>query len=170
MVQLSHPYMTTGKTIGLTAAAAAKSLQSCLTICDPMSGSMPDFPIFHYHPEFAQTHVHWVSDVIQPSHPLSSPSPPALILSWHQGLFQWVGSLHQVAKVLEFQLQDQSFQCLICVYHITRATQAYSGKESTCQAGDAGSILGSERSPGEGNGNLLQYLASSSLTRAKTIR
>ena len=65
---------------------------------------MPGFPILHYLPEFAQTHVHWVSDAIQPSHPLSLPSPPALSLFQHQGLFQWVDSLHQVAKVLELQL------------------------------------------------------------------
>ena len=61
-------------------------------------------------PELSQTHVHWVSDAIQPSHPLSSPSPPALNLSQHQGLFQWVSSLHQVTTVLEFQLQHQSFK------------------------------------------------------------
>ena len=61
-------------------------------------------------PELVQTHVHWVSDAIQPSHPLSSPSPPAFNLSQHQGLFQWVSFLHQVAKVLELQLQYQSFQ------------------------------------------------------------
>ena len=61
-------------------------------------------------PEFTQTHVHWVSDAIQPSHPLSSPSPPTFNVSQHQGLFQWVSSLHMVAKVLEFQLQHQSFQ------------------------------------------------------------
>ena len=84
--------------------------QSCLTLCEPMDCSMPGFPVFHYLLEFAQTHVHWVSDAIQPSHPLSSPSPPALNLSQHQGLFQWVSSSHQVAKVLEFQLQHQSFQ------------------------------------------------------------
>ena len=64
----------------------------------------------HYLPEFAQTHVHWVTDAIQPSHPLSSPSPPAFNLSQHQGLFQWVGSLHQMAKILEFPLQHQFFQ------------------------------------------------------------
>ena len=64
---------------------------------------------FHYLPKFAQTHVHWVDDAIQQSHPLSSPSPPALNLSEHRGLFHWVGSLHQVAKVLELQLQYQSF-------------------------------------------------------------
>ena len=61
-------------------------------------------------PEYTQTHIRWVSDAIQPSHPLSSPSPPALYLSHHQGLFKWVSSSHQVTKVLEFQLQDQSFQ------------------------------------------------------------
>ena len=64
----------------------------------------------HQLPEFTQTHVHWVSDAIEPFHPLSSPSPPALNLSQHQGLFQWVSSSHQVSKVLEFQLQRQSFQ------------------------------------------------------------
>ena len=61
-------------------------------------------PVHHQHPEFTQTHVHWVGDAIQPSHPLSSPSPPALTPSQHQDLFQWVNSLHEVAKVLEFQL------------------------------------------------------------------
>ena len=84
--------------------------QSCLTLCDPMSRSTPGLPVHHQLPESTQTHVHWVGDVIQPSHPPSSPSPPALNLSQHQGLFQWVSSSHQVAKVLEFQLQHQSFQ------------------------------------------------------------
>ena len=84
--------------------------QSCPTLCDPMDCSMPGFPVLHYFPVFAQTHVHRVSDAIQPSHPLSFPSPPAFNLSQHQGLFQWVSSLNQVAKVLEFQLQHQSFQ------------------------------------------------------------
>ena len=78
--------------------------------CDSMDCSMPGFPVHHQHLELAQTHVHRVSDVIQTSHPLSSPSPPAFSLSKHQGLFQWVSSSHQVAKVLEFQLQPQSFQ------------------------------------------------------------
>ena len=78
--------------------------QSCLTLCDPMSCSMPGLPGQHQLPEPTQTHVHWVSDAIQPSHPLLSPSP-ALNLSQHQGLFKWVSSSHQVAKVLEFQLQ-----------------------------------------------------------------
>ena len=78
--------------------------------CDPMDCSTPGFPVHHQLPELAQTHVHWVGDAIQPSHPLSSPSPPALNPSQHQGLFKWVSSSHEVAKVLEFQLQHQSFQ------------------------------------------------------------
>ena len=84
--------------------------QLCPALCDTMNCSMPGLPVHHQLPEFTQTHVHWVSDAIQPSHPLSSPSPPAFNLSQHQGLFQWVSSSHQVAKVLEFQLQHQSFQ------------------------------------------------------------
>ena len=83
--------------------------QSCLTLCDSMNRSTPGLPDHHQLSESTQTHVHWVGDAIQPSHPLSSPSP-ALNLSQHQGLFQWVSSLHEVAKVLEFQLQHQSFQ------------------------------------------------------------
>ena len=83
--------------------------QSCPTLCDPMDCSTPGFPVYYQLPELAQTHVHWVGDAIQPSHPLLSPSP-AQNLSQHQGLFQWVTSSHQVAKVLEFQLQHQSFQ------------------------------------------------------------
>ena len=69
----------------------------------PMDCSMPGLPVHHQLPEFTQTHVHWVGDAIQPSHPLSSPSPSAFNLSHYQGVFQWVGSLHQVAKVLELQ-------------------------------------------------------------------
>ena len=83
--------------------------QSCPTLCDPMNCSMPDLPVHHQLLEFTQTHVHWVGNVIQPSHPLPSPSPPALNLPQHQGLFKWVSSSHQVTKVLEFQLQPQSF-------------------------------------------------------------
>ena len=84
--------------------------QSCLTLGDPMDCSTPGLPVHHQLPEFTQTHVHQVGDAIQPSHPLSSPSPPAFNLSQHQGLFQWVSSSHQVAKALELQLQHQSFQ------------------------------------------------------------
>ena len=84
--------------------------QLCLTLCDPVDCSMPGFPVHHQLPELTQTHVCRVSDAIQPSHPLSSPSPPAFNLSQHQGLFKWVRSSQQVAKVLEFQLQHQSFR------------------------------------------------------------
>ena len=84
--------------------------QSCLTLWDPMDCSTPGLPVQLQLPEHAQTHVHRVSDAIQPSCPLSPPSPPAFSLSQHQGLFQWVSSSHQVAKVLELQLQHQSFQ------------------------------------------------------------
>ena len=83
--------------------------KSGLTLCDPMDCSTLGFPVFHYLPELAQTHVHWVSDAIQPTHPLSPPSPPAFNLPQHQGLLKWVSSLHQVAKGLEL-LQHQCFQ------------------------------------------------------------
>ena len=84
--------------------------QSCLNLCDPMDCSTPGFPVHHQFLELAQTHVHRVGEAVQPSHSLSSPSPPALNLSQHQGLSKWVSSSHQVAKGLEFQLQHQSFQ------------------------------------------------------------
>ena len=84
--------------------------QSCLTLCDPMNCSMPGLPVHHHLPEFTQTHVRQVGDAIQPSHSLSPPSPPAPNPSQHQGLFQCVSSSHEVAKVLEFQPQHQSFQ------------------------------------------------------------
>ena len=78
--------------------------QSCPTLCDPMNFSTPGLPVHQQLPEFTQTHVHQVSDAIQPSHSLSPPSPPAPNPSQHQALFQWVNSSHEVAKVLEFQL------------------------------------------------------------------
>ena len=84
--------------------------QTCLTLCDPMNRSTPGLPVHHQLPEFPQTHVHRVGDAIQPSHPLSSSSPPAPNPFQHQSLFQWVSSLHEVAKILEFQPQHQSFQ------------------------------------------------------------
>ena len=84
--------------------------QSCPTLCDPMNRSTPGLHVHHQLPEFTQIHVHRVSDSIQPSHPLLSPSPPALNPSQHQGHFQWINSSPEVAKVLEFQLQHQSFQ------------------------------------------------------------
>ena len=83
--------------------------QSCLTLCDALDCSTPGLPVHCQLPEFTQTHVHWVGDAIQSSHPQSSPSPPPFNLSQHQGLFKWVTSSHQVARVLEFQLRQQSF-------------------------------------------------------------
>ena len=83
---------------------------SHVRLCDPMNRSTPGFPVHHQLLEFTQTHVHQVSDAIQPSHPLSSPSPPAPNPSQNQSLFQWVNSSHEVAKVLECRLQHQSFQ------------------------------------------------------------
>ena len=80
------------------------------TLFSSMDCKTPGFSVLHNLPEFAQTHVHWVSDAIHPFHPLLSPSPPAFNLSEHQGLFQWVSSWHHVARVLELQLQHQSFQ------------------------------------------------------------
>ena len=88
--------------------------QLCLTLFDPTDFSPPGFPVHHQLPELAQTHVPWVGDIIQPSHPIL-PFPLALNLFQHQGLFQWVGSSHQVAKVLELQLQHQSFQWIFRV-------------------------------------------------------
>ena len=82
----------------------------CPTLCDPMNCITPGLPVHHQLPDFTQTHVHQFGDAIQPSHPLSSPSPPAPNPSQQQSLFQWVNSSHEVAKVLEFQLQHQSFQ------------------------------------------------------------
>ena len=129
-----HPFYTTGDTEVTDASVAVSSFvsaslfilypffllpsivqfssvtQSCATLCDPMNRSMPGLPVHHQLPEFTQTHVHRVGDAIQPSYPLSSPSPPAPNPSQHQGLSQWVNSSHEVAKVLEFELQHQSFQ------------------------------------------------------------
>ena len=86
-----------------------QSLNCVRLFVSPMDCSISAFLVLNYFPEFAQTHVRWVRDAIQPSHPLSSPSP-AFNFSQHQGLLQWVSSAHQVAKVLEFQLQHHSFQ------------------------------------------------------------
>ena len=110
MAQISHLYMIAGKTIALTIwMFVGKMLyqfrsvaQLCPTLCDPMNHSMPGLPDHHHLPEFTQTHVHRVRDAIQPSHPRSSPSPPALNPSKHQSLFQWANSSHEVDKYLTF--------------------------------------------------------------------
>ena len=96
--------------LGLLSVQFSSVAQSHPILCDPMDCSTPGFPVHHQLLELTQTHVHQVGDAIQPSHPLSSPSLPAFNLSQHQGLFKWISSSHQVAKVLEFQLQHQSFQ------------------------------------------------------------
>ena len=92
--------------------------QSCSALCNPIDCSTPGFPVHHQLLELAQIHIHWVGDAIQPSYPLSSLSPPAFNLSQNQGLSQWVRSSHQVAKVLEFQLQHQSFQWIVRTYFL----------------------------------------------------
>ena len=113
IVQLLHPFMNTGKTIRSDQIRSVA--QSCPTLCDPMNHSMPGLPVHHQLLEFTETHVHRVRDAIQPSHPLSSLSPPAPNPSQHQSLFQWVDSVHQVAKVLELQPQHQFFQWIFRV-------------------------------------------------------
>ena len=103
--------MHSGKDVPCVIQFSSSSVaQSCLTLCNPMDYSTPGFSVHHQLPELAQIHVHRVSDVVQPSYPLSFPSPPAFNLSQHKDLFKWVSSSHQMAKVLEFQLQHQSFQ------------------------------------------------------------
>ena len=114
LIQLSKVYLlglsrTNGCTITITIMYQFSLVaRLCPTLCGPMDCSMPGFPVHHQLLEFTQTHVHRVGDAIQPSHPLSSPSPPTFNLSQYQGLFKWVSFSHQVAKVLE--LQHQSFQ------------------------------------------------------------
>ena len=98
--------LTAWKGVGYSSAQFSSVAQSCPALCDPMDRSTPDLPVPHQLPESAQTHVHCVGDAIQPSHPLSSPSPPALNLSQHQGLFKWVSTLHQEANILVFQLKE----------------------------------------------------------------
>ena len=98
-----NPHFTSFTSVQFSSVA-----QSCLTLCDPMNRNTPGLPVHHQLPEFTQIHVDWVDDAIQPSHSLSSPSPPAFNLSRHQGLFKWVSSSHEVAKILEFQLQHHS--------------------------------------------------------------
>ena len=94
----------------LTWAQFSSVAQLCLTLCDSMDCNTPVFPVLHQLLEFDQIHVHWIHDIVQPSHPMPSSFPPAFNLSQHQSLFQWVSSSHHVAEVLELQLQHQSFQ------------------------------------------------------------
>ena len=91
------------------ACSVSSVAQLCPTLCDSLDCSTPGFPVHHHLPELAHIHFYWVGDAIQPSHPLSSPSPPTFSLSQHQGFFQLVSSSCQLAKILELQLQHQSF-------------------------------------------------------------
>ena len=108
----AKPFMLSLRLNAFLRFSSVQSLSRVQLFCDPMDYSMPGFPVHHQLPELTQIHVHQVSDAIQSFHPLSSPSPsPSLFnLSQHQGLFQRVSSSHQVAKVLKFQVQHQSFQ------------------------------------------------------------
>ena len=112
--QMSWTYFLLGQVEDLNSQFSSVQFssvaQSCPTLCDLTDCSMPGFLVHHQLLELTQTHVHRVGNAIQPSHPLSSPAPPAFNLSQHQGLSQWVSSLHQVTKVFEVQLQHQSFQ------------------------------------------------------------
>ena len=96
-------------------ASCCSVTKLCPTLCDPRDCSTSRSPVLHCFPEFAQIYFCWIGDAIQPSHPLSSPSPPAPNRSQHQSLFQWVGCSHQAAKVLQLQLQHQSFQWILRV-------------------------------------------------------
>ena len=107
-----HTCLNLSNTISFSSVQFSSVAQSCPTLCDPMNRSTPSLPVHHQLPESTQTYIHWVSDAIQPCNPLLSPFPPALNLSQHQGLFKWVRSSHQVAQVLEFQFQHQSFQLI----------------------------------------------------------
>ena len=102
--------MGTTWSVALSSVQSSEVTQSCPTLCDPMDCSTPSFPVHHQLPELAQTHLHRVADTTQPSHLPLSPSPPAFNLSQHQGLLSGISSSHQVVKVLQFQLQHQSFQ------------------------------------------------------------
>ena len=113
-----HPWDSPGKNTGvgchfllqcMKVKSESEVAQSCLTLCGPMDCSTPGLPVHHQLPEFTQSHSHWVGDAIQPSHPLSSCSSPALNLSQHQGLFQWASSSHQVAKVWNFSFSISPF-------------------------------------------------------------
>ena len=106
----SEPHLLFQSPIFSSSLQFSSVTQSHPTLCNPMVCNTPSLPVHHQLPELTQTHDHWVGDTIQPSHPLLSPSPPAPNPSQHQRLFKWVSSSHQVAKLLEFQLQHQSFQ------------------------------------------------------------
>ena len=121
-------FSTASSGFNLCSCCCCSVTQSCPALCDSMDCSTRGFLVFHCFPEFVQTHVHWVSDAIQPFHPLSPPSPLALNLFQHQGLIQWVSSSHQVAKVLEFQLE--SFQWIFSALGLRMIWSPYSSRDS----------------------------------------
>ena len=135
--------------------------QSCLTCYEPMDYSLPGFPVHQQHPKLAQTHVHWVGKAVKPSYALLSPFPPAFNLSQHHSLFQWANSLHQEAKVLEFQRQYQSFQWIF------RTDLGWTSLISVQSKGlsrvfsnitvQKHQFFSAQLSFGEGNGTPLQY-------------
>ena len=120
-------FSTASSGFNLCSCCCCSVTQSCPALCDSMDCSTWGFLVFHCFPEFVQTHVHWVSDAIQPFHPLSPPSPLARNLFQHQGLIQWVNS-HQVAKVLEFQLE--SFQWIFSALGLRMIWSPYSSRDS----------------------------------------
>ena len=123
----AYPGQSKSPTEGFTSIQFSSVAQSCPTLCEPMNHSTPGLPVHHQLPEFTQTHVHQVGDAIQSSHPLSSPSPPTPNPSEYQGLFQWVNSSHEVAKVLELGgsvslitvLSVVNFLCLSTCPHLS---------------------------------------------------
>ena len=108
--QLRKKCILCNRLLWIQLSSFCSATQPCPTLCNPMNHRMPGLPAHHKLLEFTKTHVHWVNEAIQPSHPLSSPSSPAPNPSQDQALFQWVNSLHEVVKILEFQFQHQSFQ------------------------------------------------------------
>ena len=128
--------------------------QLCPTLCDSMNRSSPGLPAYHQLLEFTQTHVHSVRDAIQPSHPLSSPSPPALNLSQHQGLFKWVSSSHQMAKVLEFFSFLYGFSHIMTFWNYKKRRP-----ESWLMLDTAWRILHDHSSSGERSHPLMHYVS-----------
>ena len=121
--------------LSLYVSCCCSVAKSCLTLYGPMVCSTLGFPVLYYFLEFTQTHVQWVSDAIQPSHPLSPPSPPVLSPSQHQSLlFQWVDSLYKVAKVLERQIQHESFQWISSVQSLSHVQLFVTLWTAGCQA------------------------------------
>ena len=126
---LNHPPFPASCHQAVVEADVLLSAQLCPTLCDRMDRSAPGFPVLHYLPEFVQTHVHWVGDAIQPSHPLSSPSPPTFKLSQHQGLFPWVSSSHLVRWPKYWSFREMQIKTAMS-YHLTSVRMAINKKST----------------------------------------